>query len=664
MSNSVYVMGNEARSGKSVVSLGLMETLTRLGKKVCFFRPIVNAERGGEPDKDLRLMRDRYGIELAISDSYCYTLGEAREMLGADQEGELFEGILAQHRKLGERFDFVLSEGSDFTEFSSVFEFDINVAIAKHLQSPLLLVINGHERSEALIGNALRMVCEELEDERCTLVAAVVNRANCADLGALARRVKASSALEIPIYAIPEEPALMRPTVGEIARHLGAELLFGADKLDTPTRGYVVAAMQLGGFLENFSDGELVITPGDRADIIIGCMAAMGTVNRPRPSALVLTVGKRPEESVCALIESLAAPIPVLAVAEDTFHTALKLTELSAAIQPEDHRKIARSLELFDKHVDAAELAETIADSRSEVVTPKMFEYELMERAKADPQHIVLPEGSEPRVLRAVEILRRREVVNITLLGSESEIRTKAAELGVELGDTAIIDPESSPLREDFAKTYCELRAHKRVPMSAALDVMRDVSYFGTMMVYKGAVDGMVSGSAHTTAHTIRPSFEFIKTRPGIKTVSSVFFMCLADKVLVYGDCAVVPNPTAAQLAEIAVSAAGTAQTFGVEPRVALLSYSTGSSGSGDDVEKVREATRLARELAPDLLLEGPIQYDAAVDPGVAEKKMPATPSLAARRSLCFRISIPETTPTRPFSALPVPSLWAQCYRA
>jgi phosphate acetyltransferase len=269
-------------------------------------------------------------------------------------------------------------------------------------------------------------------------------------------------------------------------------------------------------------------------------------------------------------------------------------------------------------------------------MTPKMFEFRMLQRARANKQHIVLPEGTEERILRAAEILLKREVVDLTLLGRKSDVQEKIGKLGLQLPDVSIVDPMDSEWSDDFASTYFELRKSKGITVEVARDTMRDVSYFGTMMVYKGLADGMVSGSVNTTQHTIRPALQFVKTKPGFSIISSVFFMCLEDHVLVYGDCAVNPNPTAAQLAEIAVTSAGTARAFGIEPYVAMLSYSTGSSGQGEDVDKVIEATRLARERAPDLPIEGPIQYDAAVDPAVARTKAPKSPVAGRATVLVF----------------------------
>nr|BFE82907.1 hypothetical protein GCM10020093_055080 [Planobispora longispora] len=340
---------------------------------------------------------------------------------------------------------------------------------------------------------------------------------------------------------------------------------------------------------------------------------------------MVLTLGEEPTEAVRALTARLAPGMPVLAASDDSFTVATTLAGLEGRLAAENPRKIETALGHFDAHVDTAGLADRIELTRSERVTPMMFEHTLLERARADRRHIVLPEGEEDRILRAADILLRRGIVDLTLLGREEVVRKRVAELGLDLAGAPVVDPLTSPLRDSFAEEYARLRAHKGISMERARDVVTDVNFFGTMMLHTGRVDGMVSGAAHTTAATILPAFQIIKTVPETSIVSSVFFMCLADKVLVYGDCAINPDPDAAQLADIAISSARTAERFGVEPRVAMLSYSTGTSGQGADVDKVREATARVAERAPELLVEGPIQYDAAVDPRVAAAKLPGS---------------------------------------
>ena len=384
--------------------------------------------------------------------------------------------------------------------------------------------------------------------------------------------------------------------------------------------------MELRNFLRRIEHGTLIITPGDRSDVIVACLASVSSVSMPNISGIMLTGGLKPEKPICELIEGFADMVPIISVKENTFPAARIVDNVHAVILPEDKRKITQALELFEKKVKVEELGKKIITTKTSIVTPKMFEYGLLQKARAYKQHIILPEGEEERILQAAEILLHRDVVDLTLLGIEEKIRAKIARLGLRMDGINIIEPQKSPLFDEYVQTYYDLRKHKGITAEIARDAMSDVTFFGTMMIHKDHADGMVSGAVHTTQHTIRPAFEIIKTKPGVSIVSSVFFMCLADRVLVYGDCAVNPDPDAKRLAEIAVSSAQTARIFGIEPRVAMLSYSTGKSGKGEDVEKVREATVLAQkmsvEMGLDLKLEGPIQYDAAVDPDVAKIKL------------------------------------------
>ncbi|MBA4358025.1 MAG: phosphate acetyltransferase, partial [Desulfovibrio sp.] len=381
--------------------------------------------------------------------------------------------------------------------------------------------------------------------------------------------------------------------------------------------------------------GTLVITPGDRADIILGSLASRLSTNYADISGILLTGGIDPSESVRRLIEGwVGAPIPILIAEGHTYKTARILYDLYGRIEPGDQNKIQSALRVFEEHVDMAELRTKLVAAKPTTVTPKMFEFSLILKAKTLKQHIVLPEGTGERIMRAADILLRRGVVDLTLLGKEADIRNKMSQLGLELEGVRIVEPLKSPNYEDYVQTYYELRKHKGIREEDARDRMLDPTFYSTMMVHKGHADGMVSGSITTTQQTIRPAFEIIKTKPGSSIVSSVFFMCLKDRVLVYGDCAVNPNPTAEELAEIALSSAETAQLFGIEPRIAMLSYSTGDSGKGEDVERVIQATKIAHERAPHLLLEGPLQYDAAVDIEVAHTKMPE--SKVAGRATVF----------------------------
>jgi phosphate acetyltransferase len=553
---------------------------------------------------------------------------EAKELVSRGREEEIHERILKKYHLLKDQCDFVLCEGTDFAGSVSALEFDINAEISRNLGSPVLLVARAHGRSPDEVVRSIGLTVNSLEDKGCKVIAAIVNRADPGMGGEVARRLGGKESWrERMIFEIPEDRDLASPTVGEVARALGAEVLYGSDQLHRHIRHFTVAAMELRNFLARLDEGSLVITPGDRADVIVACLAAASSSSMENIAGIVLTGGLKPEEPIRKLIEGFPRMVPILSAPEDTFPTARAVDVVHGRIAPDDERDITRALALFDEHVDVDSFAEQVITTKTATVTPKMFEYGLVQKARTRPQRIVLPEGEEERILRATEILLRRGVAEIVLLGEEQRIRDKAGQLDLQIETADIVDPPQSPDFEEYARAYHDARKHKGLTEENARDLMREVNYFGTMMIHRGHVDGMVSGAVHSTAATIRPAFEFVKTKPGCSLVSSVFFMCLTDRVLVYGDCAINPDPTAEQLAEIALNSARTAETFGVEPVVAMLSYSTGRSGKGEEVEKVREATRIARERAaaafPDLKIDGPLQYDAAADPSVARVKMP-----------------------------------------
>ena len=634
MSDSLYIGALGPRSGKTFVLLGILELLSRRVGRLGFFRPVIDSV--DEPDNDIELAQKLFGIDLPYESMYALTREEARAQLRDGGPESLLKRIFDRYRALQKQCDFVVCMGTDFTSLAAALEFGFNADLASHLGCPVLILASGRHRAPEDVVAAVRVAHDAFVDGGCLVAATLVNRIDAEQRDEVEMRLRDGWPHEDPVWVLPEDPLLEHPTMGEIMRALDGRLLRGDETtLDRAVRDVKVAAMQLPNFLDHVNEGSLIIVPGDRADIVVGCLAANLSQNCPTIAGLVLTGGHAPAPQIDRLIAGLRdSSIPICVVTLDTYSTAMKVGELPASIVPGNDRKIAAALGLFRSHLDLAEFEKRIEIVRSTRVTPLMFEYELLERAAANRKHIVLPEGLDERILRAAEILLRRGVVDITLLGDVRLVRDKISALGLDLDDAAIEDPTTSDWLDDFGATYFELRRHKGISEQAARDTVTDVSYFGTMMVHKGLADGMVSGAAHTTAHTIRPSFEIIKTVPGCSIVSSVFFMCLEDRVLVYGDCAVNPEPNPEQLADIAASSAATARMFGVEPRVAMLSYSTGESGSGDEVEKVREATRIARERHPELMIEGPIQYDAAIDAGVARKKLPD--SAVAGRATVF----------------------------
>jgi phosphate acetyltransferase len=612
MTRGVYVAGAEHATGKSAVALGVRQLLAGQVSRLGVFRPVVD----GADDPLLGVLQAGGGDDA----SHAAAVGVGYEDVRADERRAL-EEIVSRYRALAATCDAVLAVGTDFSGVVRAGELAFNARVALNLGLPVLCVVSGHDRTAAEVRSAAGVALNMMRRIGAEVVAVVANRVRHDQVDAVAAEVTA----DVPVYVLPEDVLLMAPTLGEVLAACEGELVGGAvDSLSREAVTVIVAAMTVPNLLDRLTDGAVLITPGDRADVLLTALYAHASRTLPSVAGVVLTGGLRPPDALLQPIEAPAMPA-IVATAHDTYETTALAGSLEGTISVATPRKITTALALFEHHVDREALLERLAVTRSEAVTPLMFEQTLLERARADRRHIVLPEGTEERVLRAAEILLRRRVADLTVLGEEQEVRASAAQLGVDISGARVVSPADEELRERFAQEYARRRAHKGVTVDAARDVMGDASYFGTMMVALGLADGMVSGATHTTAETIRPSFELIKTRPGVSIVSSVFLMCLPDRVLVYGDCAVNPNPTAEQLADIAVSSAATAARFGIDPRVAMLSYSTGESGAGADVERVRQATELVRRSSPELSVDGPIQYDAAVDASVARTKLPAS---------------------------------------
>jgi len=625
VSRSVYLTAMGPASGKSVVALGLVELLSRRAGRVGFFRPIVQSL----PDNDLDLIRSRYELPDERVGT-AFTVEELRRLGGdVDASERGMARAVREYKRIEALSDIVVVEGSDFAGASSPLEFALNAQFARHLGSPVLAVVNGHDRSVSEIVERIRVSEQSLRARAHEILGVIVNRVDTLSVDAVHEALAERPSGAPPVWTIPEVGGLRRPSLAQLGEALDAELFAGrAEDLLREVNNVKVAAMTIPNALEYVEEGTVMLVPGDRPDILVAAALTRRAANYPGVAGVLLTGGIEPDKRVTELIDAAGdghSPLPMLLVKGDTFQTSIAAERVEAAITPENTRKADAALGLFSTHVDVGALEERIALADSHVVTPVMFQYELLERARAAGTRIVLPEGNDDRILEAADRIVRRGVCEVTLLGDEATVRQRIAHLDLELPDVDVVDPLDSELLEQFAQRYHELRGHKGITLQRSHDIMTDVSYFGTMMVKEGIVDGMVSGAAHTTAHTIRPALEFIKTKPGTAIVSSVFLMLLADRVLVYGDCAVNPDPDAAALADIAISSAETAMLFGIEPRVAMLSYSTGASGGGADVDKVREATERVRRLRPDLQVEGPIQYDAAIDAEVGQSKLPGS---------------------------------------
>ncbi|GAQ66414.1 MULTISPECIES: phosphate acetyltransferase [Streptomyces] len=620
MTRSVYVTGIDRGDGRQVVELGVMELLTRQVDRVGVFRPLLHHG----PDRLFDLLRARYRLTQDPATVYGMDYHEASTLQAQHGTDELVSALVDRFHAVARDFDVVLVLGTDFADTQFPDELSLNARLANEFGASVIPVVGGRGQTAESVAAETHNAFRAYDGLGCDVLAMVVNRVAPADRDDIAERLGDSRLpLPAPCYVLPDEPALSAPTVAQITHALGGTVLLGDDSgLARDALNFVFGGAMLPNFLNALTPGCLVVTPGDRADLVVGALAAH-SAGTPPIAGVLLTLNERPSEEVLTLAARLAPGTPVVAVETGSFLTASELFSMEGKLSAVTPRKAETALGLFERYADTAELRGRVSAPSSDRVTPMMFEHTLLEQARSDKRRVVLPEGTEERVLHAAEVLLRRGVCDLTLLGPVEQIRKKAADLGIDLGDSQLVDPATSTWRDRFAEKYAEFRAHKNISIELAYDVVSDVNYFGTLMVQEGLADGMVSGSVHSTAATIRPAFEIIKTRPDADIVSSVFFMCLADKVLVYGDCAVNPDPDAEQLADIAVQSAATARQFGVEPRIAMLSYSTGTSGSGADVDKVRRATELVRARRPDLLIEGPIQYDAAVEPSVAATKLP-----------------------------------------
>ena len=628
VSRSVYIASPEGFTGKSAVALGLLDALTREVGSVGVFRPLTTSSNSDDIDLIVDLLVNQPGITQSYEEAIGVTYDAARE--NAD---EALHVIVERFGRLRDRFDVILVVGSDYTDVASGTELSFNAKIAANLGSPVVLVVHGRERSPEQILAAAESAIVELGANYAHTVAVIANRVDHDAADTIRATLKELP--DVVTAAIPDSPLLSAPTFRALADAAEARLVLGSDSwMDREALGLIVAAMSLPHVLDRLVADVAVIAPSDRTDLIPGLMLAHQSGTFPPLAGILLTGGYQFPESIRRLSEGVQQDLPIALTDLGTFTTAERLMRVRGPITKDSSRKIETAHRSFAERVDQAALLAAIDVPASDVRTPLMFEYQLMERARADRQRIVLPESEDDRILEAAAILLRRGVADLILLGDETKVRAQGSALGLDLDEVTIVSPLQAELVEKFAAAYAAARAHRGMTLERAREVVTDISYFGTMMVHLGLADGMVSGAVNTTAHTIRPALEFVKTKPGVSTVSSVFLMCLADRVLVYGDCAVIPEPTTEQLADIAVSSADTAQQFGIDPRVAMLSYSTGTSGSGADVERVRAATELVRSRAPELPLEGPIQYDAAVDPEVARTKLPN--SAVAGRATVF----------------------------
>jgi len=625
MNKAIYIATSEPNSGKSIVALGLMRMLLGKTAKVGYFRPIIDDNTINKKDNHVNTILTHFDLDIDYKEAFAFTRTDFINKRNAGKEGEIFDTIIEKYKALEDKNDFMLVEGTDFSGEGTAIELDANILIAKNLGIPAIIVSSGVGKTLDEFVNGLHITYDSFAEKEVKVLGVIANKVQEENLQIAIEGVERNLPKDVIVNAIPLIPALKNPTVKEIAKAIDAKILFGEEFLNNQTSSFKVGAMQLRNYLTQLEQDCLIITPGDRADIILGALQANISSNYPSISGIVLTGGLIPEEPIVKLIEGLQEIVPILSVKFGTFEVANKIGAVRSHMYADNKDKILISLNTFDKYCNVDKLTDKLVTFKNSGITPRMFQYNLLKRAKTSRKHIVLPEGNDDRVIVAAARLVLMDIVDLTILGNKEKVIDSFHRLGlkIDLSKINIVDPLDSQYSKDFVNTLYELRKDKGVTIDIAEDLMNDVSYFGTMMVYKGLADGMVSGAAHTTQHTIKPALQFVKMKPSVSVVSSVFFMCLQDRVSVFGDCAINPNPNAEQLAEIAISSAESSIAFGIEPRIAMLSYSSGSSGKGEEVDKVRKATEIVKQKRPDLKIEGPIQYDAAVDIGVGKSKMP-----------------------------------------
>lgn len=627
MSKAIYIAATEPDSGKSLVSLGLLRMMLTKSSKVGYFKPILNETGTKHFDEETNTALNFFKLDLHYKDCYAFKQGEVVQLLSDGKIDTVIQTVIEKYKQLEKRFDYVLVEGSDFSGVGTFTELDVNLMFAKNLNIPALIVGSGNEKKTDDIVHSLQLSYKSFIERDVDVIGVIANKINPEEIASLGIELKKHIPNNIQIDLIPTIEHLKNPTVREVVQELDGKVLFGEQFLDNAIGSYNSGSMQLRNYLTRIHKNALVVTPGDRADIILGALQANASSNYPKIAGIILTGGILPEESILRLIEGVQSTVPIISVQEGTFLSTNKIGAVKPRIYASNEKKILLSLDTFDTYVNAEAIASKLTSYNSAKMTPNMFQYNMLQKAKENRKHIVLPEGTDERVIRAASRLQLLDIVDLTLLGDKSSIEMKCHQIGlqIDLDKIHILNPQNSVHNERFTQKLLELRKHKGMTETIAKDLITDVSYYGTLMILNGLADGMVSGAVNTTQHTIKPALQLIKTKPGVSVVSSVFFMCLADRVSVMGDCAVNPNPDAAQLAEIALSSAQSAEAFGIEAKIAMLSYSSGNSGKGEEVEKVRKATELVMAKNPALQIEGPIQYDAAVDKNVARTKLPSS---------------------------------------
>mgnify|MGYP000903048843 FL=1 len=610
------------KTGLTSISLGLLRALQRSGRRPVYYKPVSHKPTpAGDTEAAIVFANKLFHL----SPPRPQPLSKVEELVGAGRDDDLIELMVSDFDQVtAAEHDVAIIEGV-VPDSERGFLSNKNAQIAAALNANVILVAAAGNHGAEQVADQINLAAQEYANSHTDVAGFIINRYHGNDSKAFAAEVAAKVRGGIPCMGVlPFAPEQSLRRVADIAGYLNAQVIAGQEHLGNRTKEIVVAAQNAAHMHHRITSGALVITPGDREDILMA--ASLKILSGVPVAGLLLTCGTAPSPAVQGIISpALSQNVPVLLTEHDTFATAYALAHQDQTIPADDTERMETMVEFVAEHVDVEELCRHIGQPRQLLMSPPAFRFRMMEQARAANRRIVLPEGDEPRTVEAAAICQSKGIARCVLLAKPEAVREVAANRGITLPEgLEIIDPDT--IREQYVAPMVELRKNKGLTPGLARQALEDSVVLGTMMLQQDDVDGLVSGAVHTTANTIRPALQLIKTAPGASIVSSVFFMLLPEQVVVYGDCAVNPNPTAEQLAEIAVQSAESAKAFGIDPRVAMISYSTIDSGSGPDVDLVIEATKLVKEKAPALAVDGPLQYDAAVVESVAKSKAPNSP--------------------------------------
>ncbi|HHF3863512.1 phosphate acetyltransferase [Haemophilus influenzae] len=643
MSRTIILIPVSTGVGLTSISLGLIHSLEQKGAKVAFMKPVSQPSTGEDKlDRTTSIIRTSTSLETAEP----FMLSVAESLIGQNQSDVLLEKIVAKHQQLTKNNDIVVVEGLIPTRKHG-YANNINYEIAQALDAEIVLVAAPATETPTELKDRVEAAASLFGGKNNpNLLGVVVNKFNAPvdesgrtrpDLAEIfdsfqhnhiseteVNKLFAGSAIKL-LACVPWNANLIATRAIDLVKHLGASII-NEGEINRRIRGITFCARSLPNMVEHFRAGSLLVASADRPDVIVA--ASLAAANGIEIGGILLTGGYKIDAQINKLCRPTfeKAKLPIFRIEGNTWQTALSLQSFNLEVPVDDKERIENIKQYISQHFNADFINNLVADSsRLPRLSPPAFRFQLTELARAAKKRIVLPEGDEPRTIKAAVLCAERGIAECVLLADPASVQRVAEAQGVKLGKgITIINP--ADVRENYVARLVELRKAKGMTETAAREQLEDTVVLGTMMLEANEVDGLVSGAVHTTANTIRPPMQIIKTAPGSSIVSSIFFMLLPDQVLVYGDCAVNPDPTAEQLAEIAIQSADSAKAFGIDPKVAMISYSTGTSGSGADVEKVKEATRIAKEKRPDLLIDGPLQYDAAVMEDVARSKAPNSP--------------------------------------